>query len=374
MAINMDAVLELSAKVDGMSQLLQLERSLADVKGELGKYEGAQKTATTQSTLFNAATVALGGFMLDAAYKAAEFVKQSVALGFSFEQTQTRLRMLSEGYGEYDAVQAIVTKNADMLGQSQVQAANGFADIYARLRPLGVSLEDVNAVYLGFNSLAMQSGTTAEAASGAFMQLSQALGSGTLRGDEFNSVAEQVPGILIEVAQVMGKPVGALRGLAAEGKITSDVVIQAMRNAAASGGESLGELTQSAANAGNRLNVAFQDFQAMIGRELVPALAPLMDGLTEIVSLAETYLVPVARQVAEGWQWFYSVIMDQLVPAVEPLIAAFERAFGKMDVTYIAKLWQGMMVESINRVIAAVDFLSPIVAGVVDMFLSLIHI
>src|SRR5512146_2475658 len=106
MAINMDAVLELSAKVDGMSQLLQLERSLSDVKGELNKYEGAQKTATAQSGLFNAATVALGGFMLDAAYKAAEFVKQSVALGFSFEQTQTRLRMLSEGYGEYDAVQA----------------------------------------------------------------------------------------------------------------------------------------------------------------------------------------------------------------------------------------------------------------------------
>lgn len=366
MAINMDAVLELSAKVDGMSQLLQLEKSLSDVKGELNKYEGAQKTATTQSGLFNAATVALGGFMLDAAYKAAELVKQAVQLGFSYEQTETRLRMLSEGYGEYDAVQAIVAKNAEILGQSQIQAASGFADIYARLRPLGVSLEDVNAVYLGFNSLALQSGTTAEAASGAFMQLSQALGSGTLRGDEFNSVAEQVPGILMEVAEVMGQPVGALRELAADGKITSDVVIQAMRNAAAEGGASLGELTQSAANAGARLNVAFQDFLALVGSELVPALAPFMDGLAEIVRVATEAMVPAARMVSEAWQWFAGVLTTQLLPAFDPLIAAVGRLTGGLDVTDIALAWQGALAIAVSGVTQLIEYQVGVWTAIVD--------
>jgi tape measure domain-containing protein len=368
MAINMDAVLELTAKVDGMSQVLQLENALNGVKGELKKYDDASKNATKQSGMLGAASVALGNFMLDAAYKAAEFVKQSVSLGFQYAQTENRLRMLSEGYGEFDQVQALVSQNAKTLGVSQMEASAGFADIYARLRPLGVGLEDVNAVYMGFNSLALQSGTTAEAASGAFMQLSQALGSGTLRGDEFNSVAEQVPGILIEVAEVMGQPVGALRGLAAEGKITSDVVIKAMRNAAAEGGASLGELTQSAANAGNRLSVAFQDAQATIGKELVPALAPFMDGLTEIVKIASDYLVPYIQTISDGWQWVASVVTDQLLPALDPLIQSVQRATEGMDITRIAEVWQGMMVQSINSVIDTMEFLSPIVAGVVDLF------
>ena len=299
MAINLDAILKISAQVGGTDQVLKMKSALEQLGLEMddtgkisNRYAAATKNATASSALFTAGAVALGGVMKDAAYAAAQFLQQSVGLGFEFAQTETRLKMLSGQYGEFDQVQQVITANASMLGISQMEASKGFADIYARLKPLGTSLEDVNAVYVGFNSLAIQSGTTAAAASGAFMQLSQALGSGTLRGDEFNSVAEQVPGILNEVAKVMDRPVGALRGLAAEGKITSDVVIQAMRNAASEGGSNLDALSQSAANAGSRLSVAFQDAQARIGKEFVPMLAPVMDLLAGIASQAAQVLPP----------------------------------------------------------------------------------
>ena len=375
MAINLDAILKISAQVGGTDQILKMKSALEQLGLEMddtgkitNKYESATKGATIQSGLFGAATVALGGFMLDAAYKAAEFAKQTVAAGFELAQTETRLRMLAGSYGEYDQVQQLVAKNAATLNQSQAEASNGFADIYARLRPLGVGLQDVNAVYMGFNSLAMQSGTTASAASGAFMQLSQALGSGTLRGDEFNSVAEQVPGILLEVSKVMGQPVGALRGLAAEGKITSDVVIQAMRNAASEGGAALGDLANSAAAAPSRLSVAFQNLQSVIGKELVPALAPFMDGLTAIVTTLQQWMLPATRMVAEGWAWFANVLQTQVFPLLQPLIDKFGEVLGVANVSTVAETWQGMLVIGINAVVEAMEALVPVAVAVLDAF------
>jgi phage tail tape-measure protein len=92
------------------------------------------------------------------------------------EQLQLRLKLLSREYGETERVQQFVAQSAKTFGQSQVEAAAGVADVYARLRPLGTSLAEIETVYKGFNAVALASGTSAEAASGAFLQLSQALG------------------------------------------------------------------------------------------------------------------------------------------------------------------------------------------------------
>jgi len=87
-----------------------------------------------------------------------------------------------------------------------------------------------STTYEGFNAVAIANGASAQAASAAFLQLSQALGSGRLQGDEFRSIAEQVPGILRLVADEMGVTVGQLKKLGADGKITSDILINSQRN------------------------------------------------------------------------------------------------------------------------------------------------
>ena len=57
-------------------------------------------------------------------------------------------------------------------------------------------------------------------------QLTQALGAGALRGEEFNSVAEQAPGIIQAIGKEVGVPVGKLKDLAKEGKLTSDILVE----------------------------------------------------------------------------------------------------------------------------------------------------
>ena len=81
-------------------------------------------------------------------------------------------------------------------------------------------MEDISAIFNGFNTAAILSGASTQEQAGAMRQLTQALGSGVLRGDEFNSISEQMSAVLKPIADQLGVNVGALRDMAAEGKIT----------------------------------------------------------------------------------------------------------------------------------------------------------
>jgi tape measure domain-containing protein len=200
------------------------------------------------------------------------------------EQLQLRLKLLSREYGETERVQQFVAQSAKTFGQSQVEAAAGVADVYARLRPLGTSLAEIETVYKGFNAVALASGTSAEAASGAFLQLSQALGSGRLQGDEFRSIAEQVPGILKLVANEMGVTVGQLKQLGSEGKITSDVLINALAKGFEENKSKISELLAlSPAQRFKEFKDSTQALSNAMGSELLPAIVPVVKVATELL-------------------------------------------------------------------------------------------
>ena len=93
------------------------------------------------------------------------------------------------------------------------------------------------------------SGASAESAQAALMQFGQALGSGVFRGDEFNSVMEQTPGLAKAIADGLGVTTGELRNMAKEGKLTTDVLIPALERAKSSVDSQFGSriLTISAA-------------------------------------------------------------------------------------------------------------------------------
>ena len=95
---------------------------------------------------------------------------------------------------------------------------------------LGVSLEDVTSTFGRFqDSCRFRWCATAAEASAAFTQLSQALGSGALRGDEFRSIAEQAPLVLQAISDETGIAAGDLKEYAAQGLLTSDIVIKALK-------------------------------------------------------------------------------------------------------------------------------------------------
>ncbi|MFS1704482.1 tape measure protein [Alteromonas sp. AMM-1] len=109
-------------------------------------------------------------------------------------------------------------------------------DLYATLQRNARNLVDTDQelvdIVRTINQSFALSGASAESANAAIIQLSQGLASGTLRGDEFNSVAEQAPEILRAVQKQLGVTKGELREMAAEGKITAQVVVDALTNSA----------------------------------------------------------------------------------------------------------------------------------------------
>ena len=154
--------------------------------------------------------------------------RQAVRTSANFEKLNVRLRLLTKASGSFAKSQKIAADAQKAFGLSATEALEGVTDITARLAPLGTSVEDIRTVFFGFNTAAKLAGSSAQESSNAFRQLAQALGSGRIAGDEFRSVSEQVPTVLAPIAEELGVTIGELKKIAADGKLTSDVVIRAL--------------------------------------------------------------------------------------------------------------------------------------------------
>jgi tape measure domain-containing protein len=283
-AINVDSRNAVSKLRQVQQGAQATQRATTDLTTALTKQSGAFSKLQSGAA---GAVRALGGLRgALASIGAGALVAGMVRGAAAAEQLQLRLKLLSREYGETERVQQFVAQSAKTFGQSQVEAAAGVADVYARLRPLGTSLAQIETVYKGFNAVALASGASAQAASGAFLQLSQALGSGRLQGDEFRSIAEQVPGILKLVANEMGVTVGQLKQLGSEGKITSDILINALAKGFEENKDKISELLAlSPAQRFKEFKDSTQALSNAMGSELLPAIVPVVKVATELLKL-----------------------------------------------------------------------------------------
>ncbi|MBL8464349.1 MAG: tape measure protein [Thauera sp.] len=116
---------------------------------------------------------------------------------------------------------------------SGLESTTGLVGALARAgEEVGLTQEGVLRLTESINKANQVSGASAASADAALTQLIQGLQSGTLRGDEFNSVMEQSPRLAKALADGLGVPIGALRAMAEQGKLTSEVVISALQSQA----------------------------------------------------------------------------------------------------------------------------------------------
>ncbi len=121
------------------------------------------------------------------------------------------------------------------LSNESSQSIASTTELYTRLARAmkdTASQSELLQVTSTINKAAVVSGATTQEASGAIIQLSQALASGVLRGQEFNSVAEQMPRIMEMLQKSLGKTQGELRKMAEQGLLTSSVVFKALKDGA----------------------------------------------------------------------------------------------------------------------------------------------
>jgi tape measure domain-containing protein len=273
----------------------EFQRYGAEIQKLEGKLRGLDTTATAAGDSLGR-RLAAGLASSLATIGAGRAIGGSLGAVVASEESERRLRSLSQGLDDYSRVQAAATAAAEKFGTAQTQANQEFAQIYARLRPIGLTLEEISTVYNGFNTAAKLSGTTSAEASAAFLQLSQALGTGVLRGEELNSVFEQTPAVVQSIAQVMGVPIGQIRELAKEGKITGDIVLTALGRIERDGAPKLAEAMKGPAQQFRNLQIAGQELQIQFGQSLLPTTIALTKAATGILEQTSKLPEPV-RQV-----------------------------------------------------------------------------
>lgn len=127
---------------------------------------------------------------------------------------------------------ATVTQRVFDISQDTRSSLLATATLYGRLeratRSAGTSTADLIKLTETVNKGLTVSGATTEEASSTMTQLSQALASGVLRGEEFNSISENGSRLAVALADSLGVTIGQLRGMAAQGKLTTDVVVNGL--------------------------------------------------------------------------------------------------------------------------------------------------
>ncbi|HCE0845828.1 TPA: tape measure protein [Klebsiella pneumoniae] len=127
---------------------------------------------------------------------------------------------------------ADVTERVFNITQQTRSSLDATASLYARLeratRQYGTSADALAKLTTIINQGFVVSGATAQEAENAIIQLSQGLASGALRGEEFNSVNEQGNRLIVALADSMGVSIGEMRNMAAQGKLTTDVVVNGL--------------------------------------------------------------------------------------------------------------------------------------------------
>ncbi|ENH4338890.1 tape measure protein [Providencia stuartii] len=158
-----------------------------------------------------------------------------------------------------------VTERIFNISQATRSSLDATATLYARLergtRQYNTSAQDLAKLTTIINQGFIVSGATAQEAENAIIQLSQGIASGVLRGEEFNSVSEQGSRLMVALADSLGVGIGELRKMAAEGKLTTDVVV----NGLLSQGDSIGKefanttqtMSQAMQEAGNNITKFF---------------------------------------------------------------------------------------------------------------------
>lgn len=209
-----DIAVDLTARYD------KLDRQLATAGSRVDRSLGAMEARG--SAFASKFTGYLGG--ISAGLLVAELGK----LADTSKQLDAQLRLATNGFGTFSKAQDDTRKIA-ALTRSSLEATTSLYGNFARAsEQTGRSQADAARATETFSKALKIGGADANAAASATLQFGQALASGALRGDEFNSIAEASPRIVKLIADSMGVTQGAVRALAAEGKLTSDVLFRAL--------------------------------------------------------------------------------------------------------------------------------------------------
>lgn len=257
----------------------QTRGGLGSVKKNLDDVNTSAKGAS--GSIFNVANA------LKAA--ATSFVVTEIArFGSEVQNLQNRLNLLPESFGSVGDNLDRVRDIANATQQPLAATADLFQKVARQADRYGLSADQAGIVTQTFADVLRLAGADAAAADGAIRQFGQALGSGTLRGDEFNSILEATAGEILPIlARQLGVTEGEVRSMAEQGKITGDVLINALGNAADTVAQRTGNMSVTIGGALTTLQNNF----LTLGSQATPVFDSIAQGILLIAENLDVAVV-----------------------------------------------------------------------------------
>lgn len=232
-----EAVQRASGKSFNTASIAQARKEIGAADVALNEMEESYRKCNSQQEQLNKrlgeGSTAAGGLLgkikgIASAYLGMKTVTGLVGLSDTMTQTDARLSMMSDGSHTAAELKDMIFASAQNSRGSYLATSDAVAKLGLMAGDAFGSNEETIAFMEQVNKQFKIAGTSASGIDAAMLQLTQAMGSGVLRGEEYNSILEQAPNIIQSIAKYMGVPKGQLKDMAADGKITADIVKAAM--------------------------------------------------------------------------------------------------------------------------------------------------
>ena len=315
--------------LDGLTTELEKQREeLANMSGEINNATGAQKdfnrevssseksTSNLLSTISKIAT-AIG------AYKLAE---NFVETADEMSQITAKLNMINDGSRTTLELQDAIYESAQRARGSYMDTANLVARIGMNAADAFGSNNEMILFAENLNKSFKIAGASAQEQASVILQMSQALAGGLLRGQEYTAISQGAPGVVQAIADYMGVSKGALKDLAADGKVSAEVVKYALLSATDSINDQFKSIPQTFGDVMTKaknqivynLGSAFDEWIRKLGNEkMQDVIDTVTDALSTLAEVGANILIAIADGVVwirENW--------ETIAPIIEVVIGA----------------------------------------------------
>jgi len=279
---------------------------MAEVKAGMSAFGDQVATAKTQLLAFLSINWAAGK------------VQEIVQIADAWNMMSARLKLATAGQREFTTAQAALFDIAQRIGVPIQETATLYGKLQQAVRMLGGEQKDALTITESISQALRLSGASATEAQSSLLQFGQALASGVLRGEEFNSVVENSPRLAQALADGLNVPIGRLRKLAEEGRLTADVVVNALMSQKDKLASEYAQLPQTVSQAFERLRNAFGQWINRVD-ESTGLTKKLAEALTFLANNLDTVMQWLKRIAEVG----LAVLIYRLIPA---LITAWQTA------------------------------------------------
>lgn len=291
------------------------ERYIRDNVDEQGRFNREIEEGTNEA---NSLMRTIKGAV--AAYATIQTLSAALNLSDQLTSTTARMNLMNDGLQTTQDLQNMIYLSAERARGSYQATADAVSKLGLMAGDAFGSSQEIIAFMEQVNKQFTIAGTEAAGVDAAMLQLTQAMASGVLRGEELNSIFEQAPTIIQTIADYLDVPIGSIREMAAEGQITADIVKSAMFAAADETNAKFESMPKTFSQIWTSFqNTALMAFQPVLQRmnEIANSEAfqtfvnNAIEGLSMVAGIAlEIFdlLVGVAGVVADNWSWLSPII------------------------------------------------------------------